>query len=86
MPISFEEEHLGAAYSDKRLAALMSELKANHEKSEAEFEKHRELLKRGERDPEDLKIMLETIQKRRTQLDEEEKLCHEALAKINVQE
>lgn len=82
VPLAFDEKDLGAdGFAEKRLATIMSELKENHERAETEFAKHRELLKRGKRDPKDIEIMLEAIAEQRKKLDEQEALAKEALEK-----
>lgn len=44
MPLAFDEKDLGSdGYAEARLANVMSELKENYERSEADFERHREV-------------------------------------------
>jgi hypothetical protein len=60
IPLAFDEKDISKGgeteYGDDRAGSIMKELKSNFEKGKAEFLKHKEALKQGKRDPEDVKV------------------------------
>lgn len=82
IPLSFTDDAVeDTVHAEEKLDTLMSELKSNFERGLAEFKKHRELIKAGKRDPADLRMMLESVEKQKAELAEQQAFLETELAK-----